>query len=225
MAGGIAPKVSTDGLILYLNAANKNSYTSGSTTWSNLTSRANNGTLVNGPTFSSTNGGNLVFDGIDDYYQLGSFAFDTSTSFTISCWFRRNVLTNMNTKYLLKTLNDGAGRIWFGGIDSDNIYGKLANNTYYGAGGDYWQTVTTNFKDTGWYNLVLVHNKSGLVQKSYLNGAIAATRVLTGAYDNPSSTMRNTQVNSSVASLLIYNRALSDTEVLQNYNATKTRFI
>ena len=226
MAGNVAPKISTHGLILNLNAANRNSYVSGSTTWTDL-SRYNNSSvsLVNGPTFNSANGGFIVLDGIDDYYQLGNFAFDTSTSFTISCWFKRNVLTNMSTKFLLKTLNDGVGRIWFGGIDTDNIYGKLENNTYYGAGGDYWQTVTTNLKDTNWYNVVMVHNKTSLQQKSYLNGVLAATKVLTGAYDNPSSPMRSTQVNSSVSNLLIYNRALTDAEVLQNYNVLKARYI
>lgn len=50
MAGNVAPKISTNGLVLYLDAVNRNSYVSGSTTWSDLTSRANNGTLVNGPT-------------------------------------------------------------------------------------------------------------------------------------------------------------------------------
>jgi hypothetical protein len=214
----------TSGLTLCLDAGNLKSYPTSGTTWTDLSKNGNNGTLVNSPTFSSSNGGNIVFDGTNSYYQLGTFSFNTSTSFTISCWFKRNILSSMNNKYLLKTSNDLTGRIWIGVIDESNVYGALYNNTYYGTGNDYWQLVTNNLKDSGWYNLVLVHNKTSLVQKSYLNGVLTSSTNLSGAYNNTSSTMASTTINASISNLLIYSRALSDSEVLQNYNATKWRF-
>jgi hypothetical protein len=64
-----SPKIITEGLVLALDAGNTKSYTSGSTTWFDKSGNANNGTLTNGPTFSSANGGSIVFDGADDYVQ------------------------------------------------------------------------------------------------------------------------------------------------------------
>jgi hypothetical protein len=65
-----SPKIITDGLVLALDAGNTKSYTSGSTTWFDKSGNANNGTLTNGPTFSSANGGSIVFDGVDDYIEI-----------------------------------------------------------------------------------------------------------------------------------------------------------
>jgi hypothetical protein len=66
MAGTVAPNIVTDGLAFYLDAANTKSYVSGSTTWTDI-ANLTNGTLTNGPTFNSANGGSIVFDGVDDY--------------------------------------------------------------------------------------------------------------------------------------------------------------
>jgi len=60
------PNISDDGLVLSLDAANTKSYINGSTTWTDLSRRGNNGTLINGPTFDSTNLGSIVFDGVND---------------------------------------------------------------------------------------------------------------------------------------------------------------
>ena len=70
MAFNFSPKVVTEGLVLYLDAANTKSYVSGSTTWSDLSRSRNNGTLVNGPTFNSSNGGFIRCDGTNDYIEV-----------------------------------------------------------------------------------------------------------------------------------------------------------
>lgn len=69
----------TNGLILNLDAANYKSYPGSNTTWTDLSGYRNNGTLTNGPTFSTLNGGGITFDGVDDYV-IGTSDFTTVTS-------------------------------------------------------------------------------------------------------------------------------------------------
>jgi len=218
----------TSGLTLCLDAGNLKSYPTSGTTWTNLTRSGNNGTLVSGPTFSSSNGGNIVFNGSTNTFNLGSFRLGTSDSFTISCYFKRNILSSMNNKYLLildtTPITGPTGRIWFGVIDESNVYGTLYNNTYYGTGKDYWQLATNNLKDSGWYELVLTQDRVGLTQRTYLNGVNVATTVISTGLSTANLPMGCTEINASISNLKIYNRALSASEVLQNYNATKWRF-
>ena len=63
-------RIVTDGLILSLDASDQNSYISGSITWTDLSENRNSGALTNGPTYSSDNGGSIVFDGADDYVSI-----------------------------------------------------------------------------------------------------------------------------------------------------------
>ena len=76
MAFNYSPRIIQDGLVLYLDAANTKSYPTTGTTWSDLSRRGNNGTLTNGPTFNSSNGGIIVFDGINNYVDFGSSAIN-----------------------------------------------------------------------------------------------------------------------------------------------------
>ena len=79
----------TNGLILSLDAANTKSYQSGSTTWFDKSGNRKNGTLTNGPTFSSANGGSIVFDGVNDTINLGTGnTFLPLPQFTIDIWFK-----------------------------------------------------------------------------------------------------------------------------------------
>ena len=87
------PPIVTSGFVLSLDAANTKSYVSGSTVWNDLSGNGINGTLTNGPTFSSANGGSIVFDGVNDYInntvnltQINNIA--NSSSFTFSSTFR-----------------------------------------------------------------------------------------------------------------------------------------
>ena len=84
MAFSFSPKVVTDGLVLALDAANPRSYPGSGTSWRDLTANNYIGSLINGPTFSSANGGALVFDGVDDYYQTTIPAYSI---ITVNIWF------------------------------------------------------------------------------------------------------------------------------------------
>ena len=88
---GIGGQIVTDGLVLCLDAANKDSYPGSGTTWSDLAG-SNNGTLTNGPTFDSGNGGSLVFDGVNDTVTMGSSS--TRTNLGITSYFTFDIWIN-----------------------------------------------------------------------------------------------------------------------------------
>ena len=85
----------TEGLIFYVDAANVKSYVSGSTTWNDISTRQHVTTLINSPTFSESNSGCIVFDGVDDYGRIPyigttlDFKF-SNTDFTLEAWFNSN---------------------------------------------------------------------------------------------------------------------------------------
>ena len=113
MATKYSPKIITNGLVLSLDAANNKSYPRSGTTWSDLSGNSNTGTLTNGPTFSSANGGSIVFDGVDDYISG----------------------TNNSSLQLLNDLTIGAWvKLGSGGNDSQGIFEKMVNTGYSGYG-------------------------------------------------------------------------------------------
>jgi hypothetical protein len=95
-----SPRIVTDGLVLCLDAANRQSYPGSGTVWTDLAG-SNNGTLTNGPTFSSANGGSLVFDGSNDYINLQNPSALNLTELTVSAWVRTT--TNANQIILGKS--------------------------------------------------------------------------------------------------------------------------
>ena len=95
MAYRNGPKIVTDGLVLCLDAAIGKSYPGSGTSWTDLSGNGNNGTLVNGPTFSSANGGSIVLDGVNDYISTTSISIST---FTYEGWLYNN-LTGGSTNY------------------------------------------------------------------------------------------------------------------------------
>lgn len=92
MAVSGGPDIVPDGLVLALDAANIKSYAGSGTIWNDLSGNNNSGSLVNGPTFNSANGGSIVFDGVNDYVSLSS-AVNTNTSFTLGFWAMRTADT------------------------------------------------------------------------------------------------------------------------------------
>ena len=223
MAGRIAyyGNIATQGLVLNLDAAIQGSYPKTGSTWFDISNNGNNGTLTNGPLYTGSNYGAIVFDGVNDTYTLGSFRIGTSSSFTISSWFKRNGA--MNNKYLLKS-GEGTGRIWFGVIDEANVYGTLWNNTYYGSGMDYWQRISNTFTSSQFTELVFTQDKSSLIQKSYLNGSETNSTTLSGSLNNNNESFGSTEINASISNLKIYNQSLSPFQVWQNFNAYKSRY-
>ena len=211
------PNISDDGLVLSLDAANRKSYVSGSTTWTDLTRRGNNGTLVNGPTFSSANLGSILFDGVDDYVNLGRPAILDLTTLTLSAW----VLTTTNLNQIV------IGKSYL-----TSYYMNIAPNVKKFA---FWtngnQLVSTTISTIGnplWCNIVATINSTS--KSIYFNGIIdSSTAGETVGIDSNDVYIGNSPVVSqpflgNISNVQIYNRALSAQEILQNYEGLKSRY-
>lgn len=212
-----------DGLVLHLDAGKKDSYPGSGTLWRDLSGNLNNGTLSGSPAFSSVNGGSIVFDGSDDYVLLNSSILNNT--YTIDSWIymlgnRFTIFSNLDNDTNVKSNQ-------FGTDGSRNIYFQisLSNNTY------FYTTTTTTLNTNQWYNLSFT--RTGSVAKIYLNGVEITISVVGSSslnlqmYTSNYVVGRNTSsnyTNGYLPNLKIYNRSLSPSEVLQNYNATKSRF-
>ena len=218
-------KIVTDGLVLALDAADRNSYVSGSTTWFDVSGNNNSGSLVNGPTFNSGNGGSIVFDGVDDYVSLGNNSNLQTNQGTVSTW--------------IKTTQPGSN--FRGIVTKQNNYGLFTNNgvlVTYDWGNVQTRTTGINIADGTWKNIVMsfTTNTGTPLNNAviYLNGVEVLLTTIKFLNNNVEvqvanggafSSVQFTQVlNGNIPSVQIYNRALSASEVLQNYNAQKSRF-
>jgi len=249
MAFSYSPKIVTDGLVLYLDAANSFSYVSGSLNWNDLSRSQTSGSLINGPTFSSANNGSIVFDGTNDYATLGSLStVNNVPQLTISSWFRASTLTpGVNgwspifSKRQSLTAFRPATEIIFGDSDNGLVPSQLFIRINTAAADSYCfspvGTVSTNI----WYNVVMVYNGDAITNSNKINLYVQGilTPLTFGGSNIPSTTSNPADdariggmlftaqpryFNGRVSQTQIYNRALTPTEILQNYNATKTRF-
>jgi hypothetical protein len=230
MAFNYSPKIVTDGLVLYLDAANTRSYPGVGTTWSDLSRSGNNGSLINGPTFNSGNGGSIVFDGSNDYVDCGVSNIPLPTNVTLTAWINQSTLVgykNIVTKegatqtdldYGLTTSPNGNLYFWFHN-GSYRIHETLTNNIN---STNVWYSVTSVFSDTN-NTVQLYANGIQIYNQTESTSLLAHTnsKLLVG-WRNSLASGQSFQGN--IAQTLIYNRALSATEIRQNYNATKTRF-
>jgi hypothetical protein len=222
------PEIVNDGLVLHLDAANLRSYPSSGTLWNDLSNLGNNGTLVNGVGFNNVNNGTMVFDGVNDYINCGVIpGIDSSaTEFTIDIWLRPKVKT---AKCIIE---NGTG------YTTNTFYMFQENATYftfevYGAGG--FDAVYANFEYqiNTWYNLVGVWSAGNRVNL-YSNGVIANGTYIGSA--RPSVITGNTNIiigsrtggsfhfNGDIPQAKIYTRALTATEIKQNFEATRSRY-
>jgi hypothetical protein len=232
MAFNYSPKIVTDGLVLALDAANPKSYVSGSTTWGDLSRGGNNGTLVNGPTFSSANGGSIVFDGVDDRVStLGAGITDYSQPFSMGVWFYIDPAATWDNGFrsnIYSIAGSFAGQYGLFKNEGDTFGMQLRD-----ADSTILATVAGNSKGI-WYYLISTWN--GSILKLYRNGELVSTNStggITGAPDTSilwiggARSFSGTSGNfyqGNIAKCEYYNKQLTDNEVLQNYNATKTRF-
>jgi len=230
MAFGNGPRIVTSGLVLSLDAADRNSYVSGSTTWNDLSGNNNNGTLTNGPTFNSGNGGSIVFDGTNDFVDCGNgTSINITNNVSVNVWFK---ITAVTTTYQGIIAKRNAGGNTNYGINFNNSLFQLYYNTtgtYRVLNVNYSSYFTTNT----WYNVfgTLAQNSTSTDAKMYLNSSLIASSTL---LENITTIATNLTIgqsssttelfNGSIGNTQIYNRVLSATEILQNYNAQKSRF-
>ena len=220
-------KIVTDGLVLALDAADKNSYPGSGTTWRDMSGNNNNGTLTNGPTFNSANGGSIVFDGTNDIVNFGNI-LNSPAQLSVNFWIK-----NPNNNVIIAK----GYRVWEIRFNGNEFGGYVGVNN----GSSFWYGIADNNNIlhgadlTQWNNFTYVFDYTNTNVKLYTNA------VLKGSINPANMFSTFTPVNNlyigcraddaasaflsgSLSNLQIYNKALSQIEILQNYNAQKSRF-
>jgi len=226
MSGKIGPDINENGLILHLDAANNKSYPGTGTTWTDLSGNGNNGTLTNGPTFSAANMGSIALDGTNDYIYRSSITGFNSSTYTVLLWAKFN---SMSTYGILFSL----GRSTSDAVTEAQFQQANSRLQYW----DYDSSMAFNFIQSSGTLSTNVYQYLGFTKNStngtfYIDGYSSGTG--TAAFDANISTNDFTigadirdsisYVNGNISQFLLYNRVLTASEVLQNYNATKSRF-
>jgi len=233
------PSIVSSGLILHYDAGNTDSYPGSGTTWSNLISDNFHGTLTNGPTFSSDDGGSIVFDGSNDYVTSGDnldagddslangFSAESGVSFSASAWFKPS--SSLTDRGAILSRGNGVGPsttfavLYDGRSSGDDLDVRLRG------------TLTTiNDTDiTSTFSEVVI-TWDGTTAKAYFNGSFVSNpgvgsrsvqdrEFRVGATEYPFGDAQKF-FQGNIAEVKVYNDALTAAEVLQNYNALKGRF-
>ena len=241
MGAGYGPNIVTDGLVLHLDAANKRSYPGSGTSWYDLSKNKFNGTLTNGPTFSTDANGVINFiRSSNQYISIGSLS-GSFASFTIDVWFYPTSISNYenildcNYGYSGTTGNIGprlemnsTGNIMW-------VYSNSSSNTSYYT----HSVVNSGLQANKWHHIAISYNGGNNSSITYYNGVNTnISRTTTGSptgfigtvnglrlaqgYNLASYTQRG--YDGKIAIVKILNRSLTSDEVLQNFNATKSRY-
>jgi len=224
MSTFLGPSIAHDtSLVAGYDAADSNSYVSGSTSWYDLSGNNNTGTLISGSTYSGLNGGSIVFDGINDYSSVATSGL-VSSVISMDIWFNVNsskqysalIGSNVTEKYEMVIKAGGAIEV------------SLSTNNYM----QYNNILSLNT----WTNIV-VTAVSGTQWKMYKNGAdLGSPASYVGTWQVSGASISNFDLgrirndvatfaySGNISTVRIYNRELSATEVLRNYNTQKARF-
>ena len=214
--------VTRNGLVLWLDAGNNQSYPTQGTTWYDISGSVFDGRLLNGPTYSTDGGGSILFEGTNDIGEISLGNIPTGTQArTISVWVK--YVAYGSDYYSICGYGDESSSRTFD-IGIINSTQRIFLDVY-GAGG----IQTTNSVTPGtWFNVTGIY--TGTQLKLYLNGSLETTNTFT--INTASSTFKIADMawsypgllNGNVGNVIFYNRALSDSEVTQNFNAQKNRY-
>ncbi|MEY4333677.1 MAG: Synechococcus phage [Bacteroidota bacterium] len=233
VAPAVPPTLVTAGLVLNLDAGNSSSYVGSGNNWNDLSGNNNNGTLTNGPVFNSANGGSIVFDGIDDVVSFGNILNIGLNSWTMSCWLKFDGGTGTFGIMGKTSYRSNMGRY--------NIY---VDNNYINA---FFQPSTNSliatpiapYLDNKFHNIVLSINRTSMIYL-YVDGVSVGTPIdisssssvdlnnsdnfYIGSYASSDGQSPLYFFKGNMGQALIYNRALSASEVTNNFNVFKSRF-
>lgn len=246
--GGGGDNVVTDNMVVYLDAGNNSSYSGSGTSWNDISGNSNNFTLTNGPTYSSSDGGAIVFDGTNDFAisatNASFFAFGTNTDYSYGVWAKMD--STDNTESLLSCGTDqGGGTQNSFQLDFEGTNTRIRH--LFRDGGSQGQKNFTllgssGLVGTGWVYVMVVNDRSENQLKVYVNGTshsdsdtIYGTATDVHNFANNVDTTGEFKIgvnrggvafiDGRVAQVHIYKgKALTDSEVLQNYNASKSRY-
>jgi hypothetical protein len=234
-------KIIRTGLQLFLDAGNTSSYPGSGTTWTDISGNSRNGTLTNGPTFSSGNGGSILFDGSNDYVggtgiDNASTSLNGQSATSISFWLKRTAISGSGNRTFLGFSNtSGSHKIIISFNNTDKLVVGVRSNV------EALQTKTTvnSFTSTtAWYHVVATISLSSNTINIYVNGVLESS---TGTISFFQTTFANgttatnnrigselaggtTNFNGNIAQVLLYNKVLSATEISLNFNYQKNKY-
>jgi hypothetical protein len=220
--------------VLALDAADKNSYIGSGTSWKDLSGNNYTSTLTNGPTFSNSNGGCIVFDGIDDYSiitfssALNLINDPTTNGGVISFSLWVNIISNTVGGYIISSGGETSSTgFWMANQNGAPEIGVKTTSKVW-----YKQITTSDFPLNTWINWTVVCDNTNM--SLYKNGNFYSITASSGVsvssqfsrftIGTPAAVLGSYCGNNRISNVLFYNRALTASEILQNYNATKTRF-
>jgi hypothetical protein len=230
MALAHSPKIITDGLVLCLDAGNTKSYPGSGTTWTDLSGQGNNGSLVNGVGYNSGNGGSLSFDGVNDNINIPynaslkpataitmeAFCYiqNNGTTWTSLIQYPQNSSSHTNPYFDWAIYLNMSSRVLHTRIDGEGV--SSPNNVW-------------NFNE--WTYIAITFENQSV--KYYVNGASVGSSSVTKTsitYDanNPVYIGKNASgtepFEGKLGSIKVYNKALTASEIQQNFNALRGRF-
>ena len=214
----IGPIEATDGLVLHLDAANTRSYPGSGNTVYDLSGSGNTSALTNGPTYLSSNLGAFVLDGSNDYILVNSQANILSkTAYTKIAYI---YISNFST----------ANNIISGGFSGQHAFWMSSTDKLHAGHNGAWNTVVgaTSLSLNTWYFAAVTYSDS-TGWKLYLNGREDGTSASTTTFTGNQEIVIGAYSSSNnftgrISNIQVYNRALTATEIFQNYHATKGRY-
>ncbi len=225
------PSIITDGLIFLADSAFTASYPKGGNTWKDVSGSGNHATLVNGPNYSSQYQGILDFDSALLQYATGP-ELGTLSNFTISCWVKLTTLpTTSGAAAIVTNVYDLSTKLNFSiGLNRS----PSSSNVCFGFFDGSWRTTNGFAPSTNtWYNIVGTYDGSNIRQ--YVNGVENTTLSYSGTAQSSGLGIRIARrwdateisdnfIDGQIPVVKIYNRALTDSEILLNYNSLTPRF-
>lgn len=234
MAVFAGPEIVNDGLVLHLDAANSRSYPGTGTVWSDLSGNGNHGTLQNSPTYVTDNGGSIIFDGVNDYVSLNaSNSTNLRGSFTIYMLCKSNWTSSTGWN------------IYWSGVSKYNQFilgphttgGKMAflihSGTWYPTNygtASIWKQTTIDPRDFHLYTGV--YDQSAGYSYLYIDGELECSfnigsRTLSNdlaGFAIGKRDVSNHFLKMTLTQIQLHNKALSQLEIKQNFEATRARY-
>ena len=236
MAVSAGPDIVENGLVLCLDAGNRRSYPGTGTGWFDISGVNTNGTLTNGPTYSFADSGIITFDGSDDVVILSPntlFQFTNTQPFTISVWCKWTQTSGFSTLFAFaQTSGPGYYLTLDKSLLRENafFFDYFDGSSFRGIQGNI-NSITQN----AWINLTATSASNSVSDmKVYQNGILTSyTNRGVGTPATPDYSGSNLQIGArgsggylqgNISSCMVYNRALNEQEILQNFNALRGRF-
>lgn len=238
MSAYSGPEIVNDGLVLALDAGNSRSYPGSGTAWTDISGFGRNGTLTNGPTYSSANGGSIVFDGTNDFISIpsqfdaqapltgyGSFTGADTNAYTLEIWIKTTQISGTNFYTAPHLIGRDNGDIWANlSLYNGYVYFVHYNNAWL----DNLKS-TTMVSNGLWHQVVYVNNtnETGII---YIDGVseVSGSSSLSGTnYFSPDYIGRGYSsgyFQGNISTCKFYDRSLTSQEIQQNFSATRARF-